>query len=225
VQVNPASAKLVVGDATVLSAVARDANGNALSRTISWNSAAPSIADVDPTGRVLGKAAGTTSVTASAGGASAPVTVEVTAPTAPQISALTGGLIGVNDPRCPNSAGNWSLYYFSFSFTDVNGDVTNTGSSVALSWAYQPGGSSGSAPWAVDSIAGTPYTGTVIVGGICQFWGSSTSITYTFTLTDSRGLMSNPLSVVLSRPAGANNIVTLFSSETAPSPAPVRVRK
>ncbi|MBX6363196.1 MAG: Ig-like domain-containing protein [Gemmatimonadetes bacterium] len=78
IDVAPPSLTLLVDSAAQLSAVARDANGNPLVRTLTWTSANPQVAAVDANGRVTGVGPGTTTVTATVEGVSAPpVQVEV----------------------------------------------------------------------------------------------------------------------------------------------------
>jgi plastocyanin len=80
VQLTAPKQTIAVGEAVQLSASARDANGGVIGGvTFMYESQATSILNVSATGRVIGVAPGTASVTASAGGqTSSPVTLEVT---------------------------------------------------------------------------------------------------------------------------------------------------
>jgi plastocyanin len=68
---------VAVGQTLLLSAAAKDQNGNSIGATITWSSSAPGVATVN-SGLVAGIAAGSTVITAAAGGASSSTTVTVT---------------------------------------------------------------------------------------------------------------------------------------------------
>lgn len=75
------SATIVVGEAHLLHAVARGADGEPLAgRPVTWSSESELVARVDAIGRVVGVAAGTTRIRATSGGRSAQAVVTVTAP-------------------------------------------------------------------------------------------------------------------------------------------------
>lgn len=72
VQINPPSGSLGQGQSLQLAATARDAAGNILTgRTVVWSSSNETIATVGSTGRVVGIAAGTATITATVDGVSA----------------------------------------------------------------------------------------------------------------------------------------------------------
>jgi len=78
VSITPATASVVIGTTTQLSAVARDASGNVLSgRVIAWTTSAAAIATVDVNGVVTGVAAGTANIAASREGKSAQAAITV----------------------------------------------------------------------------------------------------------------------------------------------------
>ncbi|MBV9108648.1 MAG: Ig-like domain-containing protein, partial [Gemmatimonadetes bacterium] len=81
VSVQPDPLTLSVGDTTRLTAQALSSTGQALSTTITYQSANPAIATVSAAGTVTGVAVGTTQIVATAGGRSATVTVNVVAQT------------------------------------------------------------------------------------------------------------------------------------------------
>ncbi len=94
VVVNPASATLVEGTATVLTAIPRDENGDVLTgRHVTWTSSGPA-ASVEPTGRVRGENPGTATITATSEGMHG--TAEVTVIAAPPQGA-THVLVGAGD--------------------------------------------------------------------------------------------------------------------------------
>jgi uncharacterized protein YjdB len=80
VVVSPTSANLYVGGTTTISAIAKDANGNALAgRVVEWTSSAPTIATVNSaTGLVTAIAPGTATITATSETKSADASVVVT---------------------------------------------------------------------------------------------------------------------------------------------------
>ncbi len=79
--VSPARALLVgVGDGMSFSATALGPDGKEVSAEVTWSTADPAIATVNARGFVTAVAAGTTGVTATAGGASATAEAEVYAP-------------------------------------------------------------------------------------------------------------------------------------------------
>jgi len=84
VAVSPAQQTLEVGGSVTLSAVPRDAQGNALpDRPVSWSSSAPSVVRVTADGVATARAAGTASVSATSGAASGAATITVRAPADP----------------------------------------------------------------------------------------------------------------------------------------------
>lgn len=78
VVVTPGTPTLAVGGTVQLAAVAKDANGSVLTRTVTWSSGAPGVATVSGTGLVTAVTAGNAQITATAEGvaASAAVTVQ-----------------------------------------------------------------------------------------------------------------------------------------------------
>jgi hypothetical protein len=128
---------------------------------------------------------------------------------APVISSVTTTLVTLNDPTCNNRG---SFYRLTFSYTDANGDVSSTGSPVILSWNYQPSGS-GSADFSATST-GTGASGTMSIE-ICQFFGTTTSLTWTVVLRDVAGNTSNSLTTpTVTKPAGANSLTPLTGPVT-----------
>lgn len=84
VDISPASATIVPQGTVTLTATARDASGNTLTRTVSWASSDATKASVSTAGVVTGVAAGTTTITATSEGRSATATISV----------KEGGMIG-----------------------------------------------------------------------------------------------------------------------------------
>ncbi|MDE3126689.1 MAG: Ig-like domain-containing protein [Gemmatimonadota bacterium] len=80
VTVTPAAASIAVGPAQLLTAIAKDASGAALSgRAVTWTSSNVATATVDSTGLVHGVSAGTATVTATSEGRSGSAAITVTA--------------------------------------------------------------------------------------------------------------------------------------------------
>ena len=86
VELTPATADVIVGKTTKLSATPKDASGSALSgRTVTWSSSSNNVATVDANGTVTGVAAGTTTISAASEGksATANITVKLDIPVIP----------------------------------------------------------------------------------------------------------------------------------------------
>ena len=77
ITVAPTNDTLLVGENVQLTATARDAANNIVSRPVTWTSSNPSIASVSSSGLVTGVADGTASITASADGRSASAQIRV----------------------------------------------------------------------------------------------------------------------------------------------------
>ena len=81
VSVSPTSASLTIGGTQQITATPRDAQGNALTgRTVTWQSANPSVATVTQAGLITAVGVGNTTVTATSEGKVGTVTVAVAAP-------------------------------------------------------------------------------------------------------------------------------------------------
>lgn len=88
--VTPASVLVRPGLTTQLTAAPRDSAGTALTdRTVTWSSAAPTVAMVSGTGLVTGVAQGTTTVTATANGRSTAVPVIIAPASGPFVASVT----------------------------------------------------------------------------------------------------------------------------------------
>jgi hypothetical protein len=115
VTVLPSTATLSVPQTVQLSATPRDAQGNAMSTTVTWSSSAISVATVSQSGLVTAVAAGSATITATAGGqaGSAAITVtQVTSPYGPVVDRQTigpaGGSVGNTDIAVTIPAGTFS---------------------------------------------------------------------------------------------------------------------
>jgi trimeric autotransporter adhesin len=78
ITIAPASASLYINQSVQLSATLKDSSGNVLTgRTVSWSSGTSSVASVDQSGFVLALAVGTTTISATSGGATGTATITV----------------------------------------------------------------------------------------------------------------------------------------------------
>ena len=111
VEVTPGTATLTPPATVQLTAVAKDASGNALTgKTISWNSSATAVASVSSSGLVTGVAAGTATISASSDGKQGQATVTVVAhPDGPIVArgdiGPQGGTLGSADIAITVAAG------------------------------------------------------------------------------------------------------------------------
>ncbi|MEP7381361.1 MAG: Ig-like domain-containing protein [Gemmatimonadota bacterium] len=87
IQVTPANAAMLEGEAQLLKAKLLDAQGNVLTgRPVSWIGGAPAVATVDSTGRVIAVARGSAVIVASSEGARASVAITVSPVTVATVS-------------------------------------------------------------------------------------------------------------------------------------------
>lgn len=80
ITITPVAGPLTVGDVKQLTATLKDAAGNVLGQPVTWTSSSAAVATVSATGLLTAKAAGTTTITASADGKSGTLDVAVAAP-------------------------------------------------------------------------------------------------------------------------------------------------
>jgi hypothetical protein len=117
---------LVLGQTHVLSAAVYSAANDRRADVLAWRSSAPNIVRVTPDGRATALAAGTATITATAGPATAslPVTVSPVPVASFEISPST------------TSARTGDVIRFSFTARGANGQTIN---GVAPSWSFSPG--------------------------------------------------------------------------------------
>jgi PKD repeat protein len=101
VDVTPTSASVGVGSRVQLSATVHDADGNVLSRPVTWSSSDPTVAAVNRDGLVGGMSAGAAVITASSGGQSG--TSAITVSGGPPSSLI---MVGAGDIASCNSDGD-----------------------------------------------------------------------------------------------------------------------
>ena len=83
VSVTPSTGTVDVGESLQFQALVTNAQGAALSDPVSWSSSPTSVATVNPSGLVTGRAQGTATITASAGGRSGSASITVNDPRPP----------------------------------------------------------------------------------------------------------------------------------------------
>ena len=104
VSLNLQASSLPVGQTLSLSAVLKDANGNALAgRTVTWSSSATNVASVTGAGVVTALAAGLSTITATTGGKSASATITVTA-SGPDCTGITPLNVAVGEVHTLSAA-------------------------------------------------------------------------------------------------------------------------
>jgi len=125
----------------------------------------------------------------------------VTSPSvAPVISNLSVRLVSLN--TCSNGGSSFEL---TFSFTDASGDVSFSGTPVTVGFNFQPSAVAGSFAAQVSASTGTGASGTISVQP-CDRFGSDASVTHSVTLTNAAGKVSNTLSAIVTKPAGAASV-------------------
>lgn len=124
----------------------------------------------------------------------------------PTISNISYVIDQINSSVCDYMSPPGSLFSVYFNYSDATGDVGPGGDSI-VAVAYQfSGGSSGvfyQPPEPGLSLTGNGYTGQVR-SMQCHRFGNSPSVTLKHTLRDGDGNWSNPLSITIPKPSGAN---------------------
>jgi uncharacterized protein YjdB len=154
IAVTPASANIVVGATTSLTAVTKDADGNVLAgRVVAWTSSAPSIATVSASGVVTGVAAGNATITATSEGKTATSAISVAlAPVATitldptTVSLVVGSATGItavlkdaNDNVLTGRTIAWTSATPGVATVDANGTVTAVAAGSATITAKSEG--------------------------------------------------------------------------------------
>ena len=139
VEVTPATASVVIGGTTQLTATLKDAGGNVLTdRTVTWTSDNDLIASVSSTGLVTSKSVGSATITATVEGKSATAKVTITpvpvesVSIAPSSASLVIGSTVQLSATTKDASGNtltgrtvtWSTSDASIASVDANGLVT-----------------------------------------------------------------------------------------------------
>ena len=192
--VSPATLSLSIGKTSQLTVTLKDSAGNVLTgRTVSWSSSNSSAVSVSSTGVVTGVAAGSATITATSDSRSgaAQVTVPVTPPTVASISVTPSTLTLIKGktsqltatPR--DSAGSvlagqtitWATSSSSVATVSSTGVVTAVATGTATITAASNGHSDSSAITVVNapvaSVAETPDSATIIIGGSVQLSASA----------------------------------------------------
>src|SRR5947209_8612874 len=190
VAVAPPTASIVVGATVQLTATPQDAAGNPLTgRTVTWQTSDGTIATVDATGLVTGKAlGGPVTITATSEGKAGTAAITVTpiraatvAVAPPTASIVVGATVQLS--ATPQDAvGNpltgrtitWQSGNAAVASVDANGLVTGKGAGGPVTVTATSEGKSGSAtvtvtPIPVATVAVSPATASVQVGASFQF--------------------------------------------------------
>jgi len=198
VDVSPASASMVIGATTQLTATPKDANGNPLTgRTVTWTTANAGVATVDANGLVTGKGVGTVTITATSEGktgtasimvALVPVaTVDVSPSSATiQLGAtqqFTATMKDANGNTLSGRTVSWETSDASIATVDVNGLVTAQAVGGPITITATSEGKSKTAsvtviPVPVASVVVAPATATIAV---------NTTVQLTATTKDANG--------------------------------------
>ena len=138
VDLTPPTGDLAIGATAKLTATPRDGSGNALSRTVAWASSDAAIASVDASGLVTGRAAGTTTITATSDGKSASAAMTVKQAGVPVASVTIG--------RALDTLEAWDQATMTATLRDVGGAPL---SNRVVRWA-----TSNAAVATIDSVTG-----------------------------------------------------------------------
>src|SRR5947209_8417761 len=189
VAVAPPTASIVVGATVQLSATPQDAAGNPLTgRTVTWQTSDGTIATVDATGLVTGKAlGGPVTITATSEGKAGtaavtvtPIPVATVAVAPPTASIVVGATVQLS--ATPQDAvGNpltgrtitWQSGNAAVASVDANGLVTGKGAGGPVTVTATSEGKSGTAaitvtPIPVATVAVAPPTASIVVGATVQ---------------------------------------------------------
>ena len=189
--VSPSQASVIVGLTTQLTAQVTDEQGNVLTgRPITFSSSAPQIATVSATGVVTGVSVGTATITVASEGKSGTATVTVTpipvaavviTPSAPNV--VVGGTVALT-ATAQSASGQalgprpttWTSGAPSIAAVSPTGVVTGVSPGTAVVFASIEGVIGTTTvtvrPVAVATVAVTPATSTVVVGGTVQLSAS-----------------------------------------------------
>ena len=161
VTISPSPLTLQVGGSQQLTATARDAGGSPVTgASVTWSGGSAAVASVSPSGLVTAHAAGSTTVTATAGGKSASVSVTVTATNGGQTLTLAVTERGTMER---DSGGDWPLSTVLFAGDDDENGITVRQAFVVYSLAGLPAGAtieSAQLGITMDAIGviGNPFT-------------------------------------------------------------------
>jgi uncharacterized protein YjdB len=233
VVVSPASASVVVGNTQQLTATTKDASNNILTgRSITWSSASPTIASVDPSGLIAAIAPGTATITATSEGqsgtsavtvvaAQVPVATVAVTPASPVVVAgstaqLTATATDANANVLTGRSVVWSSSAPTIATVDANtGLVSGIAAGTATITATSEG-QSGTAvitvtPPPVATVTVSPATATIVIGASQQLFAAT---------KDAKGvaLTGRAVSWSSDKPVAtvdANGLVTGVSAGTA----------
>jgi len=204
----PQNPSIDVGQTQQFTATGTFSDGSTadLTSSVSWGSSNASVATIDANGLATGLQAGTSTISASQDGVTANTLLTVNAVTSggATLRNLQATVVQLNDSTsCVFSNGSvGSLFQLDFDFSNGNGNVT-TGTTVDISFDFQPSGSVGSFTVSSPDIQGDGTQGSISFL-VCFLFSADTTVTLTVKITDSVGQESNGVTIEVSRPNGAN---------------------
>ena len=206
-------ATVAAGATLTLVASPRDQNGNVISASINWSSAATNIATVNGSGVVTGVAPGTAVITATSGSVSTSTTVTVTAPLVVITIIVSGGTSVVAgatlqltaSPKDQNGNGIAATVAWSSSATSV-ASVSSNGlvSGVATGTAVVTASSGGVNGQVTVTVLAPVLTTIAISGAASVVAGSSTQ--FNASSTDQVG---NAIAAAITWSSNATGIATV----------------
>jgi uncharacterized protein YjdB len=189
VAVTPSSASLSTGGSKQLQAAASDSGGTAIAGLLfSWSSTDTAVANVDQTGLVLARSAGSATIAAAAGAGVGKAAITVTGlstPIAcisisPAVDTLNyiGETTQMKDSTGASATVSWASSNSSVAAVDAGGKVTGKGKGSATITATVSGCASASSAVAVRQVAAavavSPATSSLSAGATQQFQASAT---------------------------------------------------
>ena len=113
-------------------------------------------------------------------------------------------LLGLNNCNLGDGGALASSFQVDFDFTDADGDVV-AGSAVTVTFQFVDG-NTGTFVVTAPGLTGSGSQGSVSTNQ-CYRFGTTESVNVSMTLTDSGGLTSEPFTLTIDRPQGANRTV------------------
>ncbi|MCC6243438.1 MAG: Ig-like domain-containing protein [Gemmatimonadaceae bacterium] len=240
VSVTPSAASVPQGATIALAAVAKDAVGATLTgRTITWSSAAPTIATVSATGVVTGVApGGPVLITATSEGRAGTAAITVTSSAVASVGVtpavasvvrgtsvpLTATLRDATGAVITNEPVGWTTSNAAVATVSTSGVVTGVATGGPVTVTATAGGRSGSAavtvvPPAVATVTVAPTDGQISVGATRMFSATARDALGT-VLTDETVLWSSSVPAIAS--VSTSGLVTALAEGTATVTATVR---
>ncbi len=142
-------------------------------------------------------------------GQTAQTTFDVDCPgsVAPTISNFQTKLIQLNAAQfCGHQSPPGSHFEFEWDYSDPDGDVTPSGTTIEVKYAFSDG-TSGTAGGLNYQFTGDGFSGTITATNVCILFAGTTWVDETVTIWDAANNKSNSLTRRINRPAGANSVI------------------